>query len=114
MDVRICGPNLNDQSRGTFHVHSDGCMDLRHYGPGRKQGGERDGRREMQVKDATVAKIVAEVYADHIAEQPVTSRLSYAVDLINDFWFAPCVTLKSAGLSDMRAELFGDEDPGIA
>lgn len=29
MRVTICGPNLNDQSKGSFHVHAEGCADLR-------------------------------------------------------------------------------------
>lgn len=29
MRVTICGPNLNDQSKGTFHVHAEGCADLK-------------------------------------------------------------------------------------
>lgn len=28
MRVTICGPNLRDQSKGTFHVHAEGCADL--------------------------------------------------------------------------------------
>ena len=29
MRVVICGPNLNDQSKGQYHVHAEGCADLR-------------------------------------------------------------------------------------
>ncbi len=28
MYVTICGPNLRDQSQGSFHVHAVGCADL--------------------------------------------------------------------------------------
>jgi hypothetical protein len=39
MKVRILGPNLDDQTKGQFHVHSKDCRDAKHYGPGRKYGG---------------------------------------------------------------------------
>ena len=28
MKVSVMGPNLRDQSKGTFHVHKAGCFDL--------------------------------------------------------------------------------------
>ena len=31
MRVTICGPNLEDQSRGSFHVHSADCGDLQRH-----------------------------------------------------------------------------------
>lgn len=29
MRVTICGPNLRDQSKGSFHIHAAGCADLK-------------------------------------------------------------------------------------
>lgn len=28
MEVTVIGPNLRDQSKGTFHVHAAGCADI--------------------------------------------------------------------------------------
>lgn len=79
MDVRICGPNLNDQSKGTFHVHADGCPDLRKYGPQYRgadaKGGDINGNREMLVTNASVRAVVMETYADQIREE-IENRLS--------------------------------------
>ena len=85
MNVRVCGPNLNDQSKGSFHVHRDGCRDLDHYGPGRRFGGDMYGQDEMLINDATVMKVVCDVYADQLEESGDDPE-SY----VNDFWFAPC------------------------
>jgi hypothetical protein len=90
MRVRVCGPNLNDQSKGTFHVHADGCADLKKYGPYRKYSGEVNGEAEMPVDDATVLRVVCWTYADQINEQPEDERAQYVDNLVNDFWFAPC------------------------
>jgi hypothetical protein len=60
MDVRVCGPNLRDQSQGTFHVHKDGCPDLRKYGPGKVFGGDLNGNREMLIKNASMFKVVTD------------------------------------------------------
>lgn len=88
MNVRVCGPNLRDQSKGTFHVHRHDCADLKHYGPGGKYGGDMDGMNEMLIVDATTMSVVREVYADQIAENPDAEA---EMDMyVNDFWFAPC------------------------
>jgi hypothetical protein len=90
MNVRVCGPNLFDQSKGTFHVHADGCQDLRKYGPEYKgkdaKGGDLNGNRGMLIEDATFDKVVTETYADQIAEDPLGDWEDY----FRDFWFAPC------------------------
>lgn len=96
MNVRIAGPNLNDQSKGTFHVHRDGCADLRKYGPGRREGGEFPGEDEMLVTDATKLGVVTAVYADHIAEDPELT----AEQLLSDFWFAPCTKGIPLGITE--------------
>lgn len=84
MDVRVFGPNLRDQRKGTFHVHEASCDHLDFYGPGRINGGNCFGYEEGIIKDATVAKIVEEVYADQLDEGGTIE------DLTSDFWFAPC------------------------
>ena len=111
MDVRVCGPNLRHQNKGTFHVHAHDCGDLKHYGPGGKYGGDQDGMNEQLVIDATVMKIVFAVYDNGILEEALHEEIemravkhketpeSMKADLkfeiaesyASDFWFAPCV-----------------------
>jgi hypothetical protein len=63
MHVVICGPNLNDQRKGTFHVHASGCHDL-----------VKNARREPEYRNGWVVDvnsredIVRAIYSDHIAE----------------------------------------------
>ncbi len=94
MNVRVCGPNLNDQRKGQFHVHADGCADLAHYGPGRRHGGDYDGAGEMLVADATVRKVVYAVYDNGILDEAAAdgerTKDEIADDYASDFWFAPC------------------------
>jgi hypothetical protein len=103
MNVRICGPNLYDQSKGDFHVHADGCGDLKHYGPGRRFGGDADGARETLVVDATVRGCVLAVYDNGILDEAVAEypyghdgqtvtkeELADSPMYAGDFWFAPC------------------------
>jgi hypothetical protein len=55
--VTICGPNLRDQSKGTFHVHAEGCADL-----------QRGARREPEyakgwtIDAASLVEVCDEVY----------------------------------------------------
>lgn len=87
MIVRVVGPNLNDQTRGTFHVHADGCADLKKYGPGRRFGGDEYGERETPLDVDTALEVVEEIYADQLDENPDVT----AADWLDDFYFAPCV-----------------------
>jgi hypothetical protein len=63
MLVTICGPNLNDQSSGQFHVHAAGCADL-------KRGAMREPeyRHGWTIEATTRDDVGDEIYADHIAE----------------------------------------------
>lgn len=90
MKVIIQGPNLNDQSKGTFHVHTEGCRDNAKYGPRGTLGGESE---PFAVEVETVEDVVIFVYSDHIDEQPTEEREDYVQDLVNDFWFAPCIAM---------------------
>lgn len=82
--VVIVGPNLQGgaQRKGAFHVHAAGCADLRHYGEGRKFGGDTG----WDVEVSSRREIVEEIYADHIAENPGASWEDY-----DDLHVAPCV-----------------------
>lgn len=94
MKVRVCGPNLNIQSKGTFHVHADGCGDLTKYGPGRKHGGDRNGEDEMVVDMECALDVSKAVYSDHAGDdnEPGSHEWwEYLENAVNDFHFAPCV-----------------------
>ena len=65
MRVTIVGPNLKDQSKGSFHVHKAGCRDLdkrMYLGGGRGS----DDAWEMDVESRV--EVSAEVYGDIISE----------------------------------------------
>jgi hypothetical protein len=92
MDVRICGPNLWDQTKGTFHVHADGCRDLARYGPNKSMGGDVPGEQEMLVKDATMIDVVESVYANQLDETATEedSRETIREEWVSDFYFHAC------------------------
>lgn len=84
--VVIVGPNLPGslQRLGTFHVHAEGCADLK-----------RGAIRPYAEQDAPYAteyssriELADDIYADIMAEGDYASG-----DLVGDFHFAPCVTL---------------------
>lgn len=83
MKVAICGPNLIDQSRGSFHVHAAGCKDLEKQMYLDGLWGTDD-PWEMEVESRL--EVAAEVYVDIIAE----SDAETAETLLYDFHFAPC------------------------
>ena len=90
MRVRVCGPNLRIQSKGTFHVHADGCADLTKYGPGRKYGGDTNGEFETTLVVETYRDVSEAIYADIIDEQDPEDGVDWAEAYISDFHFAPC------------------------
>ncbi len=86
MRVHIIGPNLIDQSKGSFHVHKEGCADTRkrEYSLHRE-----DTTRAYEVKSQ--ADVVTTTY------DPGDFEYDENTDEINgylaDIWFAPCVDL---------------------
>jgi hypothetical protein len=80
--VHVFGPNLSraGEQLGTFHVHAAECGDCRHYGPGRKYGGERT----LTMDVASAEEIVRRIYPEDEFEGSTDSFLG-------DFHFAPCV-----------------------
>lgn len=84
--VAVCGPNLNDQSKGQFDVHAAGCADLRGYGPGKRYGGEAPWELEVTSR----AAVAEEIYADQIAENAGEDEAGYIATCLADFHFAPC------------------------
>lgn len=80
MQVTICGPNLNDQSKGQYHVHAADCADLK-----------KGARREPVYADGWTIEaknrdeVGDDIYADHIDEgsmQPGEGK--------DDCHFFPC------------------------
>ena len=85
MKLVVPGPNLNDQTRGSFHVHAHGCADLKHYGPGTKNGGAEINYTDVFDVQSKL-ELVSVVYGDILTENDDIPE-SY----LGDFWFAPCV-----------------------
>jgi hypothetical protein len=88
MKVTICGPNLRDQSKGSFHVHAAGCKDLRNYGRGRL-GGEMPWTIEVETRWEVLVDIYGDVATDH-AEYGTPKWWEVVEDNGSDTWFAPC------------------------
>jgi hypothetical protein len=81
MRVTICGPNLRDQSKGSFHVHAAGCADL-------VRGARREPeyRSDWTIEAATRDDVVLEVYSDMILANDCDPIEDYRSDL----HFFPC------------------------
>jgi hypothetical protein len=82
--VIIVGPNLPGslQRQGQFHVHAEGCADL-------KRGAIRPyAEREVAVEMASQEDVAEYIYSDIIAESG-----GEAIDYLDEFHFAPCVHL---------------------
>jgi hypothetical protein len=75
MIVTIVGPNLPDQSKGTFHVHAILCMDLDKY------PGVNLGRDSVDVASRREAAEYVYPLGDFEWDD------DYYID---DLWFAPC------------------------
>jgi hypothetical protein len=67
--VVICGPNLIDQTRGTFHVHREGCADL-----GRHARREPEYENGWTIEAETREGVVRAIYADHMAEREAENQ----------------------------------------
>jgi len=81
MKVTVVGPNLFDQSKGSFHAHKAGCADL-------KRDPNYRGQDLSYTFDAdTRDEVGDEIYGDHIAEgsmEPGEGKY--------DVHFAPCTS----------------------
>lgn len=80
MKVTIHGPNLHDQSKGDFRVHTEACRD-------NQKEIRYNGSEGPWTIDADSEQDVAEaLYADHIAEGSTTLE-----GALGSIYFAPCV-----------------------
>jgi hypothetical protein len=84
--VHIVGPNLVDQSKGSFHVHAVGCGDM-------KRMAKRDPEFALELEQeasaseyCTLTEICDAVYDPDDFE-------CESGEYLNDFHFAPCVKL---------------------
>lgn len=80
--VVIVGPNLNDQSKGTFHVHAEGCADLK------RDPNMRGEDQSMVVTAATRVDVADYIYGEDAGDFDGTPESN-----LPDFHFAPCVNL---------------------
>jgi len=79
MRVTIHGPNLNDQSKGSFRVHTAACRDNKWE---RRVNGSWD---PLTFDVASRLDAVEVIYCDVMDERDQT-----ADDYLHDFHFAPC------------------------
>jgi hypothetical protein len=91
MDIQalhVVGPNLRDQSQGSFHVHAVGCRDM-----------QRMARRDPEfaaelrscpdgVEFSTRIEVAEYIYDNGIMDEDETGA-----DYLHDFHFAPCVAI---------------------
>lgn len=79
----VVGPNLRDQSKGSFHVHAVGCRDM-----------IRMGARDPEFLNATPVefKTLVEV-AEYVYDNGIMAEDETGADYLFDFHFAPCVKL---------------------
>lgn len=78
MKLNIYGPNLRDQSKGTFVVHAADCKDC----------GKLRGENRYSNEFGTIQEAARAMYSDQINEGPTTIE-----DAVQDMHFAPCVTI---------------------
>lgn len=87
MRVHIIGPNLPDQTKGSFHIHAEGCEDVkrsRNY-----RGPEFESDRANTVDVESLTDVIAYTMADQLDEEEDDfDPLTWS----GDFYVFPCVT----------------------
>lgn len=103
MDVVICGPNLVNQTKGQFHVHTADCSDLDKmkrrepaYRPENRMAIEADSRQE----------IVEWLYDDHMTEEERDRGTTPDWREYDDIYLFPCLK----ALPDQADEPDEEED----
>ena len=86
MNVCILGPNLYDQSKGSFHVHKEGCRDIT------RNPIYRGEDADWIVDCDSVEEVVTLVYEDIMQEHQDDRDDRYKVweGYESDFHFCPC------------------------
>ena len=90
--LHVVGPNLQDQSQGSFHVHAVGCRDM-----------QRMARRDPEFAtelgvypEGNEFDTLVEV-AEYIYDNGIMGEDETGADYLSDFYFAPCVKLPTKG-----------------
>lgn len=79
--ITVIGPNLPRGAKAEFHVHADGCADI---------------RRGRITRDAASWVMAAETFEDVVdAVYPPEDFDCEPGEYIGEFYFAPCVALVS-------------------
>lgn len=81
MLVNIIGPNLRDQSKGSYHVHAAECADI-----ARRYRDEDGATPEEAIECASRCDAAAHIYDNGIMEENGDGPEAY----LFDFHFAPC------------------------
>lgn len=82
MRVVICGPNLRDQSKCSFHVHAEGCADL-------KRTAKRDPAYEDELLNGAVYDVQNAVEVVDLVYPPEDFECESG-EYLYDFHFFPC------------------------
>ena len=85
MRVHVIGPNLPDQSKGSFHVHAAGCADVRRSPDYRSREFAHDKAHPIEADSLTA--VIEYVYADMLDDEPGGTVEDYR----SDFYLFPCV-----------------------
>lgn len=102
-DVVICGPNLNNQAKGQFHVHTADCADLDKMK--RREPAYRPENRMALVADSR-QEIVEWLYDDHMNEEARERGSEPDWREYDDIYLFPCLK----DLPDMADDAEEDED----
>lgn len=92
-NVVILGPNLPDQSNGSFHVHAEGCADIQRSPLYRSREFDTDKKNPIDVD--SVEDIARYVY--DFEDDPT--------EYVSDFYVLPCVNFEK-GNENMRKVAF--------
>lgn len=86
--VSVFGPNLSREGQqiAQFHVHAQGCGDCRHYGRGKRMGGEDNG---WHLIVHALADVVEATYPPDEHDWDPANPADLA-NVSQEFWFAPC------------------------
>ena len=108
-NVVVFGPNLSGaaQRKAHLHAHVVGCADCKHFGPGRKFGGDMTEADEFKMEAATLDEIVHEVFSDFIDHNDREPLESYR----SEIYFAPCVKLPQTAGGEVEPAKVGGTGP---
>lgn len=83
----VVGPNLRDQSKGSFHVHDANCGDMQRMA-------RRDSAFAMELRDGRPVEFKTQVeVAEYVYDNGIMTDDETGEDYLFDFHFAPCVKI---------------------